>query len=152
FIGAYPSSTGGGIKTTTFGVIWASIWAIISGKKNVEIFNRTIDQNLALKAFSIFLFFILGILLGVFFLTITEYEYLQSGKFELMDVIFEEVSAFGTVGLSTGITSQLTSAGKCIIIISMFVGRVGTLTIAFLFGKKFISKDYKYPKAHTMVG
>ena len=69
-----------------------------------------------------------------------------------MDLIFEEVSAFGTVGLSTGITNQLSETGKLIIILSMFIGRVGTLTLAYLVGKKVISKNYKYPNGHTMVG
>ena len=70
----------------------------------------------------------------------------------MMDLIFEEVSAFGTVGLSTGITSQLSVTGRVIIITSMFIGRLGTLTVAFALSKKPISTSYKYPNGHTMIG
>ena len=75
----------------------------------------------------------------------------QEGR-SLLDIMFEEVSALGTVGLSTGITSQLSEAGKWVIISSMFIGRVGTLTIAFSFGQTITNANYKYPEGHTMVG
>ena len=88
----------------------------------------------------------------IFALSITEAEILNSNGRTILDLVFEEVSAFGTVGLSTGITADLSTAGKYIIVISMFVGRVGTLTIAYLFGKKILSRNYKYPSGHTMVG
>ncbi len=70
----------------------------------------------------------------------------------ILDLIFEEISAFGTVGLSTGITPMLSNAGKVIVILSMFIGRVGTLTVAFALGGKYIKRHIKYPAGHTMVG
>ena len=69
-----------------------------------------------------------------------------------MDLVFEHVSAASTVGLSTGLSVDMSPAGKIILIVAMFIGRVGTLTLAYLVGKKVISKNYKYPKGHTMVG
>ena len=152
FVGSSSSSTGGGIKTSTFGVLWASVWSTVKGRKHIQLFKRTISSELVKKALTVLLFFITGNLICIFLLSITEHEILaQEGK-NIMDLIFEEVSAFGTVGLSTGITADLTPAGKIIIIVSMFVGRVGTLTFAYLLGREAISKKYKYPDGHTMIG
>ncbi len=152
FIGSSSSSTGGGIKTSTFALLWASIIATVKGKRNTELFKRTISNDLVFRAFSVLLFFILGNMVGIFILTISESHILEQPNRSILDLIFEEVSAFGTVGLSTGITGELSTVGKVVIIISMFVGRIGTLTIAYLFGKQLVSKNYKYPQGHTMVG
>jgi len=152
FVGSSSSSTGGGIKTSTFAILWASLIATIRGKKEPELFKRTINNDLVFKAFSVFMFFVAGNLICIFLLAITEHEILAQEGRSVLDLMFEEVSAFGTVGLSTGITADLSPAGKVIIIISMFVGRVGTLTVGYLFGKTMISKNYKYPNGHTMVG
>lgn len=152
FVGAGSGSTGGGIRVSTFAVMLASVLSTIRGKMNVELFKRTISNDLVLKAYSIFIFYIVGNLIGIFVLSITELEALESGKFALMDIIFEHVSAASTVGLSTGITPELSEAGKYVIIVAMFIGRVGTLTLAYLLGKKLVSKNYKYPSGHTMIG
>jgi Trk-type K+ transport system membrane component len=98
------------------------------------------------------MFFIFGNLVGPFALSITEFDALEAGKFTFLDLVFEHVSASCTVGLSTGITAELTSGGKVVIVIAMFIGRVGTLTLAYLLGKEVISKHYKYPQGHTMIG
>lgn len=90
------------------------------------------------------LFFIVFDVFGTFILA-------MEGR-DLIDLAFEEVSALGTVGLSTGITSLLSPIGKITITVSMFIGRVGTLTVAFAVGMKVISKNYKSPEGHTMVG
>lgn len=152
FIGASSSSTGGGIKTSTFAILWASVRSTIKGSKHVELFKRTIGLDLVNRAFSVFLFFSLGIAIGIFLLSITEWKILAQEGRSILDLVFEEFSAFGTVGLSTGITQDLSLGGKTIIILSMFIGRVGTLTVAFMFGRKLISRNYKYPRGHTMVG
>lgn len=152
FIGGSTYSTAGGIKTSTFAVIMLSVYTTIRGKKNIEIFKRTISPDDLLKAFSVFLFNIGGILTGIFLLSITESEILAMEGRTLIDLIFEEVSAFTTCGLSTGITSNLSAAGKYVIIFSMFVGRIGTLTVAFALSKNVISNNYKYPTEHIMVG
>ncbi len=152
FIGGGSSSSAGGIKTSTFGVIWASAWATIKGKRNVEVFQRTISQDLALKAFSILLFFIVGNVIGVFLLSLTESDLLAQKGVHMVDIIFEQVSALGTVGLSTGITPDLSFWGRIIVILSMFIGRVGTLTVVFALSRPVPSTNYKLPRGHTMVG
>ena len=146
FIGASPGSTGGGIKTSTFTLILLSAYSTIRGKKNLELFKHTFSFELLNKAFSILLFSAGFIFASTFVLLLTDRE------LGMMPLLFEEVSAFATVGLSTGITSELSTAGKTVLMISMYVGRVGTLTLAFALGRKKESTDYKYPKAPLLVG
>lgn len=152
FIGASSGSAGGGIRTSTFAIMWASVLSTIKGKKHTELFRRTISNDLVLKAYAIFIFFIIGNIVGPFILAISEADLLASGKYDFMDLVFEHVSAASTVGLSTGITSELSTVGKFVLIVAMFIGRVGTLTLAYLVGKRVMSKNYKYPSGHTMVG
>lgn len=152
FIGASSSSTGGGVKTSTLAIIWASVLSSIKGQKHAELYKRTIPTELVFRAYTVFIFFIIFISFGVFMLLIFEYENLSALGFNFFDILFEEVSAFATVGLSTGLTSSLGISGKIIIIISMFIGRIGILTIIFTFGRDILSKNYKYPKGHTMIG
>ena len=149
FIGASSGSTGGGIKTSTFAILWASTIATMRDRKNVELFRRTIKSDTVLKAFTVLLFFIAWNLIAIFILLITEEEILKETS--TVHLIFEQVSAFATAGLSMGITAKLTLAGKTIIILSMYVGKVGALTLAYLFGKP-ITTNYKYPYADSMVG
>ena len=151
FVGASSGSSGGGIRTSTFAIMYASVISTIRGKKHTELFKRTINNDLVMKAYSIFLFFVAANVIGPFLLAITEENLLSEG-YTFMDLVFEHVSAFSTVGLSTGITPDLSAGGKTICIISMFIGRVGTLTLAYLLGKKVISNKYKYPEGTTMIG
>ena len=146
FIGASSGSVGGGIKTSTFYLIIVSVVATIRGKLKIEIDKKFIPKELLFKALSIFFFATAINLIGVFTLTLTD------GNFSFIQIIFEQVSAFGTVGLSTGITPELSTAGRIVIISSMFVGRVGTLTFAFVLSSRQSTQNYKYPKAHLMVG
>lgn len=152
FVGASSGSAGGGIRTSTFAIMWASVISTIRGKKHIELFKRTIPTDTVMKAYAIFIFFVVGNIIGPFVLAISEADLLASGKYDFMDLVFEHVSAASTVGLSTGITSELSEVGKFVLIIAMFIGRVGTLTLAYLVGKRVISKNYKYPNGHTMVG
>lgn len=146
FIGASSGSTGGGIKTSTFSLMILSASATITGKRTLEINRHSISTELLNRAFSIFLFASGIVFIGSFILSITDPD------IPILNLVFEEVSAFGTVGLSTGITSKLSVAGKVVLMFSMFVGRVGILTLAFSLSRKVISRDYKYPSAHMMVG
>ena len=98
------------------------------------------------------LFFLVGNLVGVFVLTVTESALVNSGASTFFDLAFEHVSAMGTVGLSTGITPLLSSGGKVVLAVAMFVGRVGTLTVAFAVGGRTSHSHFKYPEGHTMVG
>jgi trk system potassium uptake protein len=152
FVGASSGSAGGGIRTSTFAVMWAALISTIRGKKQTEIFKRTIPNEMVLKAYAIFLFFVMGNIIGSFALSITEQELLMSGKFTFVDLVFEHVSAASTVGLSTGVTPEISEAGKYVLMVAMFIGRVGTLTLAYLVGRKVISSNYKYPTGHTMLG
>lgn len=152
FIGASSGSAGGGIRTSTLAILWASLISTVRGRKNVELFKRNITNENVMKAYTVLLFFIFGNIAGAFALTITEAEAIHSGQFDFLDMLFEQVSAASTVGLTTGVTTHLTYGGKIVIILAMFIGRVGTLTIAYLIGKKVISNNYKYPDGHTMIG
>jgi len=147
FIGGSSGSTAGGVKTSTFVLVFMNAMATIRGKKRVELFRQTISVELLNLALSAFLFSTSVIALGIFGLAITD------GHFGLARIAFEEVSAFCTVGLSTGITSQFSDAGKIILMISMLIGRVGTITLAFaLTSKRKDSQDYRYPNASVQVG
>jgi potassium uptake TrkH family protein len=146
FIGASPGSTGGGIKTTTFTIILLSVWTTIRGKRNMEIGNRTIPHSVSYKAFSIFTFAAMINILFLFVLTITD------SQFDIFRLAFEQVSAFATVGLSTGITAGLSDAGKGLIILSMFIGRVGTLTLALALSTRATTTAYKFPETQLPVG
>ena len=152
FIGASSGSAGGGIRTSTFAIMWASVLSTIKGKKHTELFKRTVSNDLVLKAYAIFMFFVIGNIIGPFILSISEADLLARTDYEFKDLVFEHVSAASTVGLSTGITSELSTVGKFVLIVAMFIGRVGTLTLAYLVGKRVMSKNYKYPSGHTMVG
>ena len=98
------------------------------------------------------MFALSGILMGIFLLSISEAHLLESGQFRMIDIIYEEVSAFSTVGASTGITPHLSSFGKLVVILSMYVGRLGTLTVAYALSRNIVSTNYKYPEESFMVG
>jgi trk system potassium uptake protein len=146
FVGASPGSTGGGIKTTTFSVILRSAISTIKGRQNVEIVKHTVSKSTIDRAYSIALFSISLIFISTFMLTITDPD---KG---LTNLLFEEISAFGTVGLSTGITSSLSFAGKSIIILSMYIGRIGTLTLALAITKRVVYTKYRYSEISVLVG
>jgi Trk-type K+ transport system membrane component len=152
FIGGSSSSAGGGIKTSTFSVILSDVWRTIRALDHVQLFKRTINPSLLSRAYSVLMFFIFGNILFLFLLTITEASLLSEGRFTFLDLAFEQVSAMGTVGLSTGLTPHLSTAGKIIISLSMFIGRVGTLTVAFALGGSALKAHFKYPEGHTMIG
>ena len=122
FIGASPGSTGGGIKTTTFFVLMQEVRSLFT-KRHIGAFRRTIPMEALAKAFLITMLSLLLVCACTFFLCILEPEY------TFLQLLFEEVSAFGTVGLSTGITPSLGWVAKLVLIITMFAGRVGTFTL-----------------------
>ncbi|MBE0649865.1 MAG: ATPase [Bacteroidales bacterium] len=146
FVGAGSGSTGGGIKVTTFAVIVKSALATIKGEKHVVFYKRTVPFSAIDRAYSIALFSITIIFVSAFLLSITE------PNVGFLKLLFEEFSAFGTVGLSTGITPLLSSAGKTIIITSMFVGRIGSLTLAMALSTRVLSTNFKYAESSIIVG
>jgi len=121
FIGASPGSTGGGIKTTTFGLLAAAVWSQSRGKEDTEVLGRRIPEEQVSKALAVTL--MSGCLVTVVTLLLT-----LTDSADFLTLLFETVSAFGTVGLSMGVTPTLTSLGRILIIITMFAGRVGPLT------------------------
>lgn len=145
FIGASPGSTGGGIKTTTVGVLFFTVRSMISGRDNVEGFGRTIPWDIVRKSISIT--FVAGgiITFGVLAVSLVDFSRFQ-------EILFEVVSAFGTVGLSLGITSKLTALGKLVITLLMYTGRIGPLTVAFLIGTQKASRGYDLPTGKIVVG
>ncbi|MBL4755145.1 MAG: hypothetical protein JKY52_16310 [Flavobacteriales bacterium] len=152
FVGAGSASSGGGIRTSSFALLYASAIATITGKRDAELFKRSIPHDLIFKAISVCFFFLLGTSLTCLLLTITESHILAMPNRDFMDVLFESVSAFTTTGLSMGITPELSDAGKVIEILAMYIGRVGTLSVAYIFGRKVISTSYKYAEGNTLVG
>lgn len=151
FIGASPGSTGGGIKTCTFGMIIASTITMIKNKERVWLFRKTIPRSIIRKALAIFLLGLAWIFVFSLLLSITERGHLFGGNYYLR-ILFETTSAFGTVGLSTGITSMLSSLGKVLIIITMFAGRIGPLTLALAVALQEEKLLYNYPEERVMVG
>jgi trk system potassium uptake protein TrkH len=145
FIGASPGSTGGGIKTATFAAIIMMIYTVIASKEDVEIYEKRIPLDNVFKAVAMTVISILIVFISSFLLTITE-------DIDFLTLIFEVVSAFGTVGLSLGITRKLTVFGKIIIILTMFIGRVGPLTLAFAIGSRQKKAHLKYPEEKILVG
>lgn len=144
-IGASPGSTGGGIKTTTLGVILFYVIGIIRGKEHVEIFNRRLDWDVMNKALALLVVSLSYIALVILLLLVIE-------PFSMEKIVFEVVSAFGTVGLTMGITPYLTVTSKLLIIVTMFIGRLGPMTIALALGEEKKKARVQYPKEDILIG
>lgn len=145
FIGASPGSTGGGIKTTTFAVLMFYIIGILRKKEYVELFNRRIDWEIMNKALAI-------IIISMGYVSFATVTILTLENFPLEKVLYEVISAFATVGLSMSLTPQLGAVSKLIIIFTMFVGRLGPLTIALAFTEQKKKSSLKFPKEDILVG
>jgi Trk-type K+ transport system membrane component len=140
WIGASPGSTGGGIKTTTAGVALLNVASVLRGKDRTEFFRSEISHQSVRRAFAVIVMSLLFIGVTVFLLSIND-----SDK-GLIKIAFESFSAFSTVGLSLGITPNLSDFSKFILIITMFVGRVGTVTLLVAFIRQSKQLYYRYPK------
>lgn len=149
FIGGSSASTAGGIKTTTAGIIVISIYNYIKGKRDIEIFEKRITYPMVIKALSIVGIAAFIISLVTFILTITE----ANTKYDYLDMLFETISAFSTVGLTRGLTPELSKIGRILLSIVMYIGRVGPLTIAFAFMKENKNiGNYMYPEGKVIIG
>ncbi|MDQ6599221.1 Trk family potassium uptake protein [Bacillus salipaludis] len=146
FIGASPGSTGGGIKTTTFTTLIGAVWSQIRGKEDVIFYRQRIVYETIYKAITVAFSGLFLVVVITMLLTITE-----TGKDFLM-ILFEATSAFATVGLSMGLTPELSHVGKGLIIFTMFAGRVGPLTIAFAVTMRRNPDAFRYPKGKIMIG
>ncbi|GFN23158.1 TrkH family potassium uptake protein [Thermanaeromonas sp. C210] len=145
FIGASPAGTGGGIKTTTFTVLVLAIAAVVRGRQEVEFGGRCIPWHRVIKALVIAaLGFLLVNAVG-FILLLTE------GK-GFLPVLYEVTSAFGTVGLTTGLTPELTPVGRCLLILTMFAGRVGPVSLAMAIWKRQVRVNIHLPEEQVILG
>jgi len=146
FIGGSPGSTAGGIKTTTLGILIASVSSTIQNKDCIKIYKREIDNRIVFKAFSLVVLSFTYVCVIFIIMLITEKEF-------PIKILFEVISAFGTVGLSAGITTMLTSAGKILIIMTMFIGRLGPITLALSISKQNKKNLLQFPvESNIMIG
>lgn len=145
FIGASPGSTGGGVKTTTFTILVGAMIAMIRGKEDIVFFRNRLAKDRIYKAITLTLFALTLVVVVTMLLTTTE------GKPFLM-ILFEVTSAFGTVGLTMGLTTHLTIFGKVMIMLMMFLGRLGPLTLAYALGPKPEKELYRYPEGKITIG
>ncbi len=146
FIGASPGGTGGGIKTTTFRVLTSCTKAILQGKEEVFLYERSIDISLILKAVGVAVGSVATVISATILIALTD------PTVSFIQILFEVVSAFATVGLSTGITASITAAAKLILVMTMYIGRVGILLLmAALLGDPKPSL-VRYPEENLIVG
>lgn len=145
FIGASPGSTGGGIKTSTFAILWVAIYSQLRGKKDSEIFERRIEYTDILQALTVALLAAAVLVIMTFLVSLTH-------QGELIRIIFEVASALGTVGLTLGLTPLLSTTAKILIITTMFLGRVGPLTLGFALAYRAKQPEIRYPKGKIMIG
>ena len=147
FIGAAPGSTGGGVKVTTFAVLLQSVTATLRGKHDVEFFERRIPQATVVKSIAIFIICLIVVSAGVLIMMRIEPDK------SFLSLFFEVTSAFGTVGLSLGITPFLSVLGKLVIIGMMYLGRVGPLTLVLAVGSKVVlPSKVEYPEGKVLIG
>jgi len=154
FVGASPGSCGGGIKTTTFAVVVGLFRDRLRARERVSLYRRTLPEATVARAVSLLMASFTFVTLVVFALLVTEIGPVphQMGGGRFLEIFFEAVSAFGTVGLSTGITSSVSTAGRLLLTLTMFVGRVGPLTLAIAVGRKREPGRFLYAEENLMVG
>lgn len=148
YIGASPASTGGGVKTTTLGALVLTVYSAIRGEEDVLVNKKQIPVDILRKALAIAVIALLLVCMISFFLMITE----AGSDFTFLDYLFEATSAFGTVGLSTGVTTFLTPWGRILIIITMFAGRVGPLTLVYALARHAQKSSVRYTSERIMIG
>ncbi|MWV26719.1 TrkH family potassium uptake protein [Aurantiacibacter rhizosphaerae] len=145
FIGGGSAGTAGGIKVTTFFVIFAIVLSEVRGRRDAGIFNRRFGSALERQSLSV------AVMAAALILASTTY-IASISELALQDILFETISAFATVGLSTGITADLPPTGQLVIIALMFVGRVGTITVATALALEARDRSYRYPEENVIVG
>ncbi|QCT74466.1 TrkH family potassium uptake protein [Macrococcoides canis] len=147
FIGSSPSSVGGGIRTTTLAILILFLINYSNGRNSIKVFNKEIDPIDINRAFAVMVLATLICFIGL--LLILSFE---NGKYDLLEIFFEVMSAFGTCGLSLGITADLSNLSKVVIMILMFIGRVGLISFIIMLGGKAEPEKFRYPKERIMIG
>jgi trk system potassium uptake protein TrkH len=145
FIGGASASTAGGIKVNTFAVLMVAVLSSIGGKTHITIFGREIPQPQVYRALTVLILGMAMVFAVAFLLTISE-------GFPFIQILFETVSAFATVGLSTGITDELSQMGRLIIILTMYFGRIGPLTLALVLAQREEAAPYRYAEERVKIG
>lgn len=145
FIGASPSSTGGGIKTTTFTILVGAVFSMIRGRSDLVLFRYRLAEERIFKAVTITMLSLFLVIFVAMLLSTTE-------DASFLSILFEATSAFGTVGLTMGLTGKLTVMGKVIISLTMFAGRLGPLTLAYALGPKKEKELYRHPEGKMIIG
>ncbi len=145
WIGASPASTGGGIKTSTFAIAVLNFISLARGRRNIEVYSREVSDTSIRRAFAVMTLSVVVLAAGSILIS-----YFDEGL-RLLDIIFESVSAYSTVGLSLGITAGLSPASKLVLIILMFIGRVTTLTLLIAFFKQVRMSNYTYPSEEILI-
>lgn len=146
FIGGSPGSTAGGLKTSTFGIIIFTIISVIRGREDTEAFGRKFSKEIVYKSFSLLIIGITLVICATMILLTTEY-----GE-TFMSILYESTSAIGTAGLSVGVTQKLSRIGKIIIIIMMYIGRIGPLTLVLALTNNKKKTGIRYPEAKILIG
>jgi trk system potassium uptake protein TrkH len=153
FIGASPAGTGGGIKTTTFAVVVLIVLTVLKGRHEITIFDKQVIRGTAYRAVTITVIAFVIVVIVAMGLSVAEQgNTTECASFE--NILFESVSAFATVGLSCGLTPSISIASKFFLIVTMFAGRLGPLTLALAFSRRYnrTKIKYKYPEGKIMVG
>jgi len=145
FIGAASGSTAGGVKINSIALFLGYVRSLLRDRQEVTLFSYSLAKDLVLRALLILLFGLLSVLAGMLILSLSE-------DAPFVKICFETVSAFGTVGLSAGITSELSNVGKCVIIVLMFVGRVGPLTLLAGAAQRARKVQVRYPVGDILIG
>lgn len=145
FIGGASGSTAGGIKVNTFGILIATMWSVIRGREHAGAFGKEFVPQQIYRALTVILLALGMVTVVILLLTMSE-------EFNFLHLLFEAVSAFSNTGLSTGITPHLSLTGRVIIIITMFVGRLGSLTLALLMLQHQRHTIYRFPKESITIG
>jgi trk system potassium uptake protein TrkH len=152
FIGASPGSTGGGVKTTSAALLLLMIWNRFKGNEDVNVFNRTIPKEIVSRSVSIIFASAFSVAIITSVLLIAGGGHPMESRRFFVEYLFETVSAFGTVGLSMGVTPKLSDIQKIAMILMMFVGRVGPLTLAFSLSRARVKEGLTYAEEGVMVG
>jgi trk system potassium uptake protein len=152
FIGASPSSCGGGIKTTTFSVLIKWFTASIKNRERVFLFNRSVPRQAVKRAVMLGILAVVWVFLAVIIISVFEEKKIFDEVFSFEDIIFEVVSALGTVGLSTGISDKVSVGTKAVITATMYFGRTGLLTLVSFFAFSIKEERFSYPEEDIFVG
>jgi trk system potassium uptake protein TrkH len=154
FIGASPGSCGGGVKTTNLAILFFIAWNRFLGKSEVNMLKRTLPKETVTRSITLLVSSFLVVILALILLNISQGGIAPHPETRglFLELLFETMSAFGTVGLSTGATATLTPLSKALITITMFVGRLGPLTLAYALARRGQESRFQYTEENIMVG